>query len=990
MNLIYKDTILHYISNLFLEHFSPSPGWGRGRGAMLAGVGLLVCLSVNARRIIGRVVDSGFRVLPGATVELLSVKDSSVIRSTVMKEVTEWGWKHYQYSIDVDNNTTYLLRASMIGFKTQYKKVSVKMADKVAEQYIEDIVLDDDSKTLSEVVVKATKIKMVMKGDTIVYDATAFNLSEGSMLDALIRQLPGATLDDKGVIKVNGRTVSSLLVDGRDFFSGDAKKALENLPAYTVDKVKVYDKAGRESRFNERNMGDKQLVLDVNLKKQYKNGLITNVDVAGGTQDRYSARLFSMLYSKRNRLTLTGNMNNVNNNEVPGEGDTTGGMPETGGGRTAKKQLGLSYHAEGKSEDDYFDTSNNYSYTDNETVTKTNSQTFLTGGDYYNLSRVITRTKNYSWSTDNSFGMRSKKSMFWGNVGASYTKNEGLGSSISGRFSEKPWGMSALGSIFSKDADRNLTRILINRVRNDNHYKGHSTNYNGSYRQYIRFGETGQPWQGDNIALSASGNYTSSTNNRFALNRIDYLTTGSNDYRDQYSELPNKDYNYQAGAEYTHFILSDTTGVRTFFIRPEYSYQQSYSSQDYSLYRLDQLADYDSTTIGVLPSTRAALLSVEDGSNSYWSRQMTRDHNANLVINYNSGDGIQRPQYNAIIRLNTDFRHESLDYFRQKAYAKSRSSALFSPYARLSYSFNDSTGYVRTEINYQSSETLPSLESQLDIRDDANPLAITVGNPNIKNARTHTVNLLWAKVGINSQRYLSFGGSWNVTQNALATAMLYNKETGVTTTQQQNVNGNWSVTINQDYGQPLDKRRQLTISSHSYEKYSNSVDLTTVEGTESTRSDVHNWTFQWIPGVRYQLSDKLRLELSSTLAYTRATSNRSDFTTVSAWDYYFSLRGNVKLPLHFELSTDLTNYNRSGYNDDQMNTSQWVWNARLTKSLLKNKLTFALDAFDILNQLKSTVFLLNSQGRTEEWTNSLPRYAMLHIAYKFTLGAKKE
>lgn len=952
---------------------------------------LLLSVPVTARRIIGRVVDSGGRDLPGATVELLSAKDSNVIRSTVMKEVTDWGWKHYQYSIDVDNNTTYLLRASMIGFKTQYKKVSVKMADKVAEQYIDDISLEEDSKTLSEIVVKATKIKMVMKGDTIVYDATAFNLSEGSMLDALIRQLPGATLDDKGVIKVNGRTVSSLLVDGRDFFSGDAKKALENLPAYTVDKVKVYDKAGRESRFNERNMGDKQLVLDVNLKKQYKNGNITNVDIAGGTHNRYSARLFSMLYSKHNRVTLTGNMNNVNNNEVPGEGDATGGMPETGGGLTAKKQIGLNYHTEGKTEDDYFDTSNSYSYTDNETVTKTNSQTFLTGGDYYNLNRNSTRTKNYSWSTNNSFGMKHKKSMFWGNVGASYTKNEGFGNSISGRFSEKPWGMSVLDSIFSPDADRNLTSMLINRVRNDNHYKGHSTNYNGSYRQYIRFGEGGQPWQGDNIALSASGNYASSTNNRFALNRIDYITTGSNDYRDQYSESPNKNYSYQVGAEYTHFLLSDTTGVRTFFIRPEYNYQQSYTSQDYGLYRLDQLADYDSTSynIGVLPSTREALLSVRDNSNSYRSRLLTRDHNANLVINYNSGDCVQRPEYSAEIRLSTNFRHESLDYFRQKAYNKARSSVLFSPFARFSYSFNDSTGYVRAEINYQSSESLPSLESQLDIRDDSNPLAVTIGNPNLKNARTHNINVNWAKVSM-TQQAIFFSVGYNITQNAIATAMLYDKATGVTTTRQQNVNGNWSTFIGSDFQQPLDKKQRFILGCHGSVSYNNSVDLTTVEGTANTRSDVHNWTVNWMTGLTYQLGDKIRIGFRPSGACTRATSNRADFTKVSAWDYNFALNGNVKLPWHLEFSSDLTNYNRSGYNDDQMNVSQWVWNARLTRKFMKDRLSLSLDAFDILDQLKSTTFTLNSQGRTEEWTNSLPRYAMLHIAYKFTVGAKKE
>ena len=90
---------------------------------------------------------------------------------------------------------------------------------------------------LGEAVVRATKIKMVMKGDTLVYNADAFQLSQGSMLDALIEQLPGAQLNESGVITVNGKRVSSLLVNGRDFFRGDPKIALENLPAYMVNKV---------------------------------------------------------------------------------------------------------------------------------------------------------------------------------------------------------------------------------------------------------------------------------------------------------------------------------------------------------------------------------------------------------------------------------------------------------------------------------------------------------------------------------------------------------------------------------------------------------------------------------------------------------------------------------------------------------------------------------------------------------------------------------
>ena len=957
----------------------------------LAFLFLFFPIILSARSITGRVVDSSDKDLPGAVVELLSPNDSSVIRSTVNSEVELWGWKHYEYRLDVDNNTTYLLRVSMLGFKTVYKKVEVKMADRVAEQWVPDIKLEEDSKTLSEVVVKATKIKMVMNGDTIVYNADAFNLSEGSMLDALINQLPGATLEN-GVIKVNGRTVSSLLIDGRDFFNGDAKKALANLPAYTVDKIKVYDKAGRESRFMQRDMGDKALVLDVDLKKQYRHGNISNVDIAGGTHDRYMARLFSMFYGSKSRLTIAANFNNINNEGVPGQYDAIGEMPTAGGGLTSRKEIDADYHLEGKQEDDYFDTSNNYSATDDQTETCTNAQTFLTGGDYYNLSINRNCAKNYTVSSDNSFGRMFKKSMLYGNIDVSHTKSKGWGNLVSGRFNAKPWGMSALDSIFSPNADRYLMDMLVNRVRNDNQYKGHSTNYSGSFSQTIKLSKKGDWYSGDTFGYSLNGNYNSTANNRFALNLVDYLTIGTSDNRDQYSESPNKQYNYQLSAYYTHFFVNDSAGLRTLYFRPTYSYSQNYSSQSYGLYRLDQLAGYGSTSyaIGVLPSTREALLSVRDGNNSYRSEHITKNNNVAFSLNYIDGDGVQRPRITAALSLNASCRHESLDYYRQQTYYKSRNATLLSPSASFMYQFNDSTGYIYTGITYSSSPSQPSLESQLDIRDDANPLVVTLGNPGLKNSRTHNVSAQWSKFGIRTQTNLSFSINYTVMQYAIATATLYDKQTGVTTTQRQNINGNWSLGFSNGFQRPVDKKQRLMVSNNINVYYNNSVDLTTVEGVENKRSDVHNWNISMNPSIQYQIGDRLRLSFTSNISYQRATSERDDFTKVSAWNYNFGLRGNVKLPWSLELSTDFTNYNRRGYNDDEMNTSEWIWNARLTRSFIKRRLTLSLDAFDILGQLKSTTFTLNSQGRTEEWTNSLPRYAMLHVAYKFNFGKKME
>lgn len=130
---------------------------------------------------------------------------------------------------------------------------------------------------LKEVKVTATLVKMVMKKDTIVYNADAFQLAEGSMLDQLVAQLPGVELRDNGQIYVNGRFVSSLLLNGEDFFKGNPNIALQNLPAYTVNQIKVYEKqSDRDKAMGLEKRGEQPLVMDVNLKKQYSVGWMAN------------------------------------------------------------------------------------------------------------------------------------------------------------------------------------------------------------------------------------------------------------------------------------------------------------------------------------------------------------------------------------------------------------------------------------------------------------------------------------------------------------------------------------------------------------------------------------------------------------------------------------------------------------------------------------------------------------------------------------------
>ena len=144
---------------------------------------------------------------------------------------------------------------------------------------------------LYEVVVKATKVKMVWKGDTLVFNADAFNVPEGSMLDGLIKQLPGVELKDNGEIFVNGKKIDNLTLNGADFFKGKNKIMLQNLPYFTVKNIEVYKKQTEENKYLGIDDEDKkEYTMDVILKREYNIGGSANVEAGYGTSDRYGVR----------------------------------------------------------------------------------------------------------------------------------------------------------------------------------------------------------------------------------------------------------------------------------------------------------------------------------------------------------------------------------------------------------------------------------------------------------------------------------------------------------------------------------------------------------------------------------------------------------------------------------------------------------------------------------------------------------------------------
>ena len=219
----------------------------------------------------------------------------------------------------------YMLTLDREGYEPYVKEFERKYRDQTTVWVGNLAMKRERIRQLNEVEVTATAIKMVMNGDTVVYNADAFNLAEGSMLESLVRQLPNAQINTAGEITVNGRKINSLLINGKDFFAGDMEVAMKNLPSYTVKNIKVYDKAGDDdyltqaSQKLDRKEDQENLVMDVVLKKEYSIGMMASVEGGYGTDNRYMGRVFGMGFTETARISVFGNFNNLNDMSSPSE-----------------------------------------------------------------------------------------------------------------------------------------------------------------------------------------------------------------------------------------------------------------------------------------------------------------------------------------------------------------------------------------------------------------------------------------------------------------------------------------------------------------------------------------------------------------------------------------------------------------------------------------------------------------------------------------------
>lgn len=930
-------------------------------------------------------------VIDKTRVELLT-PDSTVIATAVPAANVENSYDAYfAFKVGVRSGN-FIVRLTHPDYQTLTKAFTLKVAKREPNFSLGNLKMRRLPKTrqLGEAVVRATKIKFYTKGDTLIYNADAFNLAEGSMLDALVEQLPGAELKRDGRIFVNGKQVESLLLNGKDFFKGNNTVLLDNLPAYTVQHIKVYDKQSEFGEFINRKAGrkvdDGSYVMDVVLKREYQIGWLSNMEVGGGTSDRWLARLFALRFTPQSRVSVYANANNTHENRKPGSSGEWS-PSDIGNGISTTESGGIDYRVDDKRRRWRVEGNVNASHSDTDVDTRQSQEHFQTAGNTFTRSRQsgdyrstnVTTSHHFQFNLGPEENMHALELHFRPNFSFSDSRN--LNDWLSAEFSANPFELENWESLFQgTEADKALTSILVNKVRS--RQSSNATDMKGGMNMEAQFDIPSTSNIGFFNAGVSGGRYKAHS---FDLYQMD--NSQASDFRHRYRNQPAD--HLQANASLG--IITPFDAQWKWVATTTLSYRYAHDSKENSLYRLDWLEDMADTGLETLPSTREALLEALDAANSYLTENDR--HQTTLTFDGRYDNDIRRnntryARFRFTWKLGLTWHTELWDYTGQALRHNRRTAWM--PQAGLQILRN--TPGMKHELELQTAykQQLPSMFSLMGLRFDSDPLNIQEGNTGLRRTDVFSAVFFYRSRGWLSKhgRNLSATVRMNAYRNAVATAQTYDAATGVRNFRPQNVNGNWDMQASGTFYTPLGHKgfsMNLSLQNNFY----HSVDLTGTDALTPVRSTVCT-NYLSLP-VRVDYSrQKMRVGLKGQVAWNHAGSTRPDFQNINAADFNVGINGHVTLPWDVQLATDFTYFARRGYANEAMNTDDLVWNAQLSKSILKGRLTFALVGYDILGQLSNITYSVNSQGSVETWRNVIPRYGMVRVIFRFNKQPKKK
>lgn len=956
----------------------------------------------------------------------------------------------------------YILKVSFVGYQTIFKNLTLTKSDK--NHNVGTLIMKDNARLLKEAEVTAQLAKVEVVADTFMYNSDAYKLPEGSMLEDLVRQLPGAVVNEDGSITINGKTISKILVKGKEFFGNDKDMALKNISTKMINKIKAYDKKSDYSRITGIDDGEEETVLDLTVKRGMGEGWMLNVDVAGGSARKdqlpvniYDSNWPDMLYSGNVNLSrftdqlqfmVIGSRNNTNNGS--GRWGGFGG----GSGVTTTTMAGLNVTwTNGKTREDagYFEMGGNVRYNSREAegLSVSNSETFLssTSSSFRNSS---------NWSDNKSWNLNADMRLEWkldslttmiARPSYSHSQNNNEGGSTSVTFNDDPYKVTdnplldyTKDDLFNIDGNETRTNSNVSNSRN----KGNSDNGSLNIQLNRRLQTPGR-----NISLDVNGNINQSDNRNLNISRIMYYQDQRTQNQDRYTLSPSKSWSIQSRASYTEPL------TRNLNLQLSYQYQRRFSDNDRDMYNMDELigqklmrqgigGDQDEVEVdenmvqsmlyGLFASGNAnenelnnLLVSngidwqsfTRDANNSQYATYKENNHNAQVTFRYTKKfENEQELRFNAGMSFQPQ--HTLMNYQKGKVDTTvTRTTYNWAPRINLRWKISKVSQF---RVNYNPRMSQPSMTQLMEVTDDSNPLNINTGNAGLRSSWNNNMFAEYNGYRDSSQTSWAIRAGWGNTKNAITSATVYDSNTGASYVRPMNIDGNWNMWSNITINSALDEKKYWNLSNNVWLNYnyrlgylSSKENGVVLDPNLIRDADGHinmNYIFSQVDWDKFKsntktlgVGDYLRLNyrrsfgddwsidfgVNGSFNYNRTISSANTNNNINSWTFNYGGSANIMFPWSVTFNTTITQQSRRGYQDKSMNTNELLWNATLQKSFLKGKAaTISVEWNDILHQRSNVSRAISEFSRTDNYSNNINSYFMVHFIYRLNLMGNKE
>ncbi len=894
--------------------------------------------SQSAGTVRGKVYDSSHTVLPGATVYLIKKTDPDTL-----KTITDKDGLFLFHHVNVSSFRLKITNTGMEDITDDYT-----FEDGKTDLNIGSLTMQPAITTLAEVIINPPPV--IIKEDTVEFRADSFKVRPNSNVEDLLKKLPGLQVNSDGSIMAQGKTVTKIKVNGKDFFGGDPKTATRELPADIVDKVQVVDDYGELAAASGIKDGDPDIVINLELKKDKNKGVFGKLAGGYGTDDRYQATANVNIFRESTQFSVLGNLNNINQNLF----DFTNANNRRGGGGQMRTIRGGGGSGGNTGANGTSDTNANQDgITDNKSIglnfrTDFNNAkgSFYGNYSYANRNTIIERATSRQNIAGNIF--TNTQSSYANNINNNHRVNLNLEYNID--------SVNYLKIIpnFSFSTSDNRTNGVFD-YTNSEGYKtqegynndivtGNTPDFSASVNYNRKFQKRGRNLSTE-INLGTS--YSLSDDDKINFTKEYLMATGADStYLDQLIHQNNRNRNYGIRLRYSEPVAKNR------FLDLSYSYNFSYAKVDRSTYGIDSLSG--NTTF------------LDSLSNAYENRFTNQQvgislRTVNKKYNYSVGINIQ-PAYLSGYSLSKD-----------SAYTPQKRLNI-APQARFSYNFSRTK---RLNMNYNANFNQPSFNQLQPVKDVSNPQYQTQGNPDLKPEFSHNFRVFFNNFNFTSGRVLFVGFNGNMVQNRIVNDNINLDSSGAQLSRPENMNGYYTLTGFYNYSVPFQNRKYV-LSYNGTINYNHDVGL-----VNSQKNTGNNWITTQRLNIDFNIQQWLELGVNGaySLNSTQYTLTRNGERLRSdAWTFGSNMR--LDLPAGIILRYDVSYVINNGLSAD-VTGNPTLLNASLEKTIFKKKNGFIrLSGFDILNQNTNISRNVSGNAIIDSRANRLTRYFMLTFTYR--------